>query len=1413
MKLRKNVGKLITKYVGVKGIAAGAVSLLLVTGGFHILWEDYQNGNLFKPELFVKNRELQGNQIMFPEKENIQENNTDPEENDNKKLERDPGADDPYGQEKQNDTSYEMTQDQIQTNPENAGNLFTDPSMGFVGNTDGSSWPADGRNAVLSPDAEEKVNIPAGMTGLTEGNENGTGAPVGQGNTPVSPGGDTTISGGSGSTGSGSGSGQEPGTTPGGNNTSTPGTIPDQPNTPDNPSDDGGNTAIVDPDYPDDSKGPQLPNDPADWGGGFIVYPDFPEEGLPEESEEAKNAQLVILLNPESVGEFYEGAVITDWKLLCSVYAFVDTPTGRYRLRNYSNNFKVGAHPDIAEGNFKVTFSFRPYEHTDTWIDVEQEFSVKYSKTVVMGFADAKGKRRVLSSNYLEKGQSINLLNQLEMLYTAEGIQTDQRIEKIIPGWYVAGKREVYSDRYEPEAPGRYEIYPMEKVELPAELGVVLAWDFDDDGQYIYEQMLNQCDNNTEELVVPQGIQRISLGSFTVGKVIIPESVSKLADNFIQVTDSYKVSEKNSHFCSENGLLYNKSKTELLGIPARTKKIEVPESVEKVVLPQLYGNEEIQLQLEEITFLSATPPDIDLSKINGVKLIVPTDSYPEYLLNWRKKLGANALVPADQNVQYNYVDGAILTENNKVLVRISDENSGLWNVPDGVELIKSYAADQCTDIDRMLIPESVKVLESKSLNGNGLREIYFQGKNPPDITENTFGDLSTKKLTIYVSSEERKAAYVEKWKEVLGEETAERLIQVKASELVDENGLVYLNTSGSVLLLQAPDKIDSFDEILSRLPKGAEVTEIGSDAFSGCTLPKTLELPASVVKIEKNAFARCEGLEGIISLTTEPIYIGKDAFKGIRYMAYDTDCLKLEDSTMTRQITTYVTPTCKDQVNYAQLKAYGSSYVMENGLVFGLNGKGEELREAFLIGAESDFDAEVKAPEDYHLTLIAENAMSACGKSFTIPEDTAADIVIIESSAFAHSGIQGTVAFSGNLIKIGEKAFSGCSGLNEVTFTEDHPFLTDDMVGLKIADQAFTGTALTEVEFPGQLLELGYDLFEDTEMGSITFTGEEVPKLTYPGMGTEYIFGVEEKEGLLHLGGSAEEKEDEYIFAWKNQLEGYEDESEITENSVYWTASSRATTDWLNATNQFPWDDNYDYYPEFLNYLNEFIPYLVENIKVSGEYRAYILFGLEAPKDPDTLEKPNIQDYIDELNQRLEDEKEEALQKKEDLLDPVKVPQEEKKLEQEEVVEDPSKKDEEETPEDPEEDTTDPGTEEDPEDPDPSDPDDSGEDGSDEDGDPDNSGEDGGDDSDNSGEDGGDNSGDTDDSGNNGSDAGNENGGDSGNEDGDDKDDSGSDTDNKDDEAGENGGNGSDSGENGSETPDASSDNETDTTN
>ena len=52
-----------------------------------------------------------------------------------------------------------------------------------------------------------------------------------------------------------------------------------------------------------------------------------------------------------------------------------------------------------------------------------------------------------------------------------------------------------------------------------------------------------------------------------------------------------------------------------------------------------------------------------------------------------------------------------------------------------------------------------------------MTEIYFQSDVPPEISADTFGDLDTKNLVIYVS-EDNRDAYVEAWGEILGEETA-----------------------------------------------------------------------------------------------------------------------------------------------------------------------------------------------------------------------------------------------------------------------------------------------------------------------------------------------------------------------------------------------------------------------------------------------------------------------------------------------------------------------------------------------------------------------------------------------------------------------------------------------------------------
>lgn len=77
----------------------------------------------------------------------------------------------------------------------------------------------------------------------------------------------------------------------------------------------------------------------------------------------------------------------------------------------------------------------------------------------------------------------------------------------------------------------------------------------------------------------PQGIQQVNFNGYVTGKIYIPESVTTLLDDFIMVTQGYEVAEGNPYFCSVDGFLYNKAKTELLGIPVGLEEIDIPEDV------------------------------------------------------------------------------------------------------------------------------------------------------------------------------------------------------------------------------------------------------------------------------------------------------------------------------------------------------------------------------------------------------------------------------------------------------------------------------------------------------------------------------------------------------------------------------------------------------------------------------------------------------------------------------------------------------------------------------------------------------------------------------------------------------------------------------------------------------------------
>ena len=109
---------------------------------------------------------------------------------------------------------------------------------------------------------------------------------------------------------------------------------------------------------------------------------------------------------------------------------------------------------------------------------------------------------------------------------------------------------------------------------------------------------------------------------------------------------------------------------------------------------------------------------------------------------------------------------------------------------------------------------------------------------------------------------------------------------------------------------------------------------------------------------------------------------------------------------------------------------------------------------------------------------------------------------------------------------------------------------------------------------------------------------------------------------------------------WKYSIQGYESDDEI-ESNIYYTVLNAAVSEWMDAAGDFPVDEDWNYLPEFLEYIDDCTPYTIENIKFTGEERVYTLLGKEVPDHPDRLEKPDINEYVDAWRDRIEEEKNE----------------------------------------------------------------------------------------------------------------------------------------------------------------------------
>lgn len=258
---------------------------------------------------------------------------------------------------------------------------------------------------------------------------------------------------------------------------------------------------------------------------------------------------------------------------------------------------------------------------------------------------------------------------------------------------------------------------------------------------------------------------------------------------------------------------------------------------------------------------------------------------------------------AKENEFYKAIDGNLYSKDGKTFVCYANKNPNTVLVlPDGVEVIEENACYFCSDLQKIVLPESLKAIGSWALCGTSIKEITI-GAGVESIGKDIFGSFSAlKSINISEDNAHYKSAdsviYTKDGKTLIryapgktetafdipyGVETIEEsafasarnLTSVKIPDSVKTIGYSAFDLCTELKDIVIPDSVEKIEDSAFGLcykiksiliPDG--ITEIESFLFSYCTGLENVVIPRSVKLIDSYAFSHCESLQEITFLGT-----------------------------------------------------------------------------------------------------------------------------------------------------------------------------------------------------------------------------------------------------------------------------------------------------------------------------------------------------------------------------------------------------------------------------------------------------------------------------------------------------------------------------------------------------------------
>jgi len=339
-------------------------------------------------------------------------------------------------------------------------------------------------------------------------------------------------------------------------------------------------------------------------------------------------------------------------------------------------------------------------------------------------------------------------------------------------------------------------------------------------------------------VTIPSGVTNIDNFAFSntpITSISIPKSVTDIGVGaFMGCVNlvEFLVSEDNTHFKSEDGILFSADGQKLIQVPAGNGLTEytIPNSVTSIENSAFDSCEYLT---------SVTVPESVKSIDRGT--FIECDKLTEIQVS-------------AGNTHFKSVDGILFSADGKTLIQFpAGKELTEYTIPDGVTSIEGNAFDSCVYLMSVTIPESVTTIGDSA---------FFWCMN---LTSVTIPDRVT-------SIDDRVFS------------GCSSLKSVTIPDGVTSIGDHAFDGCKSLTSVTIPDGVTSIEvrtfrgcESLTSVTIPENVTSIGEAAFSLCKSLETVTISNSVTSIEDNAFNSCSSLTSV-TIPESVTSIGGSAF-------------------------------------------------------------------------------------------------------------------------------------------------------------------------------------------------------------------------------------------------------------------------------------------------------------------------------------------------------------------------------------------------------------------------------------------------------------------------------------------------------------------------------------------------------